>query len=794
MTMANPDGRTLCDLRVLDFSTEIAGPYATKLFVDAGAEVVKIEPAEGDPFRRRTAHRDEGAAGDAPLFRFLHGGKRSIIGSPADPHVRALFATADLLVESGTPAFDVDTLRLEHPHLVVLSLRPYGTVGPYVDRPASPFTVEAESGSLSGRGLPDGVPYQAGGRLFEWAQGTYGAVGALAAVIRARSTGRGEWVDASLLAAANYSSSAGRVTTQFLEGDPPVTTPARKIETPTVEPAKDGWVGFSAASYQQLSDFLVLIEQPQLLDEEPNWASFQFRFEHLEEWNRHVHSWTLQHDAQEIIERATELRIPAAPVNNGRTVLTFEHFVRRDAVGPSADGTFFQPQPPVIIDGERPALPGPAPSLDEHGGAVVPRPWVPSRPAPDRERLPLDGVRVVDATAWWAGPAASGALAALGADVIHVESIARLDAMRLVIGYVQREQSEWWERSGLSLSVNTNKRDVTLPLDQEEGRVLFERLVASADVLMENFSPRVFDSFGMTPERARQLNPGLVYVRMPAFGLNGPWRDNLGMAVTMEQVTGLAWRTGHACDQPRVPRGPCDPVGGYHAAFAALSALHRRGREGTGAFVEAAMVEGILNCAAEAVVAYSADGVLIDREGNRCPEAAPQGLYQTSEPEAWLALSVTNDVEWAGLSHVLGGPSWALAPELTTHAGRIRHHDDIDERLRAWARDEDLDDAVQRLVDHGVPAGAMRDLRTADDHPQLQAIGNFEVVDHPVAGRHPVSNVPFRFASIEQWVRTAAPTLGQHNREVLTALAGLTDEAVNDLEHRGIIGTRPLGV
>ncbi len=195
--------------------------------------------------------------------------------------------------------------------------------------------------------------------------------------------------------------------------------------------------------------------------------------------------------------------------------------------------------------------------------------------------LPLSGLRILDLTAWWAGPAATNMLASLGAEVIHVESIQRPDGMRMA-GGMFISQPQWWERSAIYLGANTNKRGLTLDLSSPAGREVVLRLIQECDAVVENFTPRVMGNFGLDWDTLHATNPRLILVRMPAFGLSGPWRDNTGFAQTMEQMTGLAWVTGYPDDQPLIQRGPSDPNAGMHAAFALLVALaereaHRRG-------------------------------------------------------------------------------------------------------------------------------------------------------------------------------------------------------------------------
>jgi len=248
--------------------------------------------------------------------------------------------------------------------------------------------------------------------------------------------------------------------------------------------------------------------------------------------------------------------------------------------------------------------------------------------------------------------------------------------------------------------------------------------------------------------------------------------------------------TGFADDQPRIQRGPCDPNGGMHAAFAAMVALERRERTGTGSLVEAPMVEAAIAIAAEQVVEFTAYGNVLGRDGNRSPRAAPQGVYACAGDDNWLALSVLDDDQWSGLVKALGSPDWALEPALATVAGRRGMHDLIDERLDTWAATVDLSSAVATLIDAGVPAAPAFDPRLVHTNPQFAARGYFEIVDHPVAGSLETPTLPFRYTSRERWIDTPAPTLGQHNVEVLESI-GCTTAEIDALTAAGTIGTAP---
>lgn len=337
------------------------------------------------------------------------------------------------------------------------------------------------------------------------------------------------------------------------------------------------------------------------------------------------------------------------------------------------------------------------------------------------------------------------------------------------------------------LAANHDKRGLTLDLNDSGGRELLLSLVEGADVVVENFSPRVIEAFDLDWDVLRTRNPQLVMVRMPAFGLDGPWRERVGFAQTMEQMSGMAALTGHETDQPRIPRGPCDPIAGMHGCFAALLGIRKRDSTGRGVFIESAMVEGAINCAAEMIVEYSANGATLSRLGNRSRFAAPQGIYETAESEQWLAISCDSDEAWRSLAEVIG----ADADEFVTLEDRQAAHDEIDKLVARWAENRDLAQAEEELVGAGVGAIACRNHAVLRFHPQFEARGFYELVEHCEVGTHYMPGQPYRMRGIERWITNATPTLGQHNHEILTEL-GLSAAEIASLEQSGRIGTIPV--
>ncbi|MEM9177539.1 MAG: CoA transferase [Myxococcota bacterium] len=794
----------LAGVRVLDLSTEIAGPYATKLLVDAGAEVIKVEGPGGDPLRRFSSSGQDLSERDGALFQFLNGGKRSVDWDLETEAGRAAFLrlvqTADLVVESGGAGWlearglDFATLRARNPAVSLVSVSPYGRTGPWATRPATDFTLQAEVGSTAYRGLPERGPVYAPGRLGEYSAGAAVAVGALATWRSARASGVGLHADVSMLEAlclcfTTYHDLFG----QFVPG---FAIPIA-VETPSIEPCKDGWIGLCTYTGQQWKDLCALMGRPDV-GEDKRFYDGSARMQHLDFILDVIRGWTKTQTMAEVAELAGLMRIPVAPIGDGRSVLEFDQFRERGVFLDHPDG-FKAPRPPYRVHGmAMPAL-RKAPRLGADRAEI--EATLPEAAASDaaidasRVRPAFDGLRVIDLTAFWAGPLATGILATLGADVVKIESIQRPDGMRFA-GAIPSDAL--WETSPIFHGANPSKKGVTLNLDAEEGKAILRRLLADADVVIENFSARVMENFGFTWDVLHALNPKLISVRMPAWGLDGPWKDRTGFAPNVEQASGLAWITGYE-DMPLIPRGVCDPVGGMHTVFALAMGLEERARTGKGTVVEVPLVEPALNMAAEQVIEWTAYGAFLGRRGNRGPVASPQAVFPT-RPSATetrfekrhVALAIETDAQWGALVEALGRPDWAADARYATEVGRRAGEEAIEAALAAWFADQDCDAVVERLVGEGVPAATLVNGYLISPHPQLEARGFRRPLTHAVTGEMRYAGLPFTLsneaANVYAW---AAPTLGQHNRDVLQGELGLSDEAFAALEAAQVIGTRP---
>jgi crotonobetainyl-CoA:carnitine CoA-transferase CaiB-like acyl-CoA transferase len=796
-----PDSRPtpLDDVRVVEISDRIAGSYCGKLLVDAGAEVRKIEPPQGDSLRRFSASGSPIVDGtDSPLFGYLNAGKRSLTWPATDPcsdeRYQDELAGADIVVVTATRSqaaqlgIDPQRLLADFPRAVVVTISDFGWTGPYADRAASEFTLQAWAGLTGFRGDPAGPPIAIGGDLGEYMGGVFAAFGALAVRRRVEHGGPGEHLDLSMLEAITLMQSGEWLHSQLLQV-PPV---SRTVEVPSIEPAKDGYVGITMVTGQQWLDFAAMVDCPELT-EIPQ-LSFQIgRWEYRDFIRERIRPWLAERTVEEIVELGQLFRLPIAALGNGATIRD-SAYTRERGVFVRNPAGFHQPRTPWLMSRCQPASLRSAPSLGEADNTT---PWptrVKYRVPPSDPRLPLEGVRIVDLTAFWAGPAATHLLAAFGADVVKVESIQRPDGIRYS-GGMRKDVDDWWEYGWVFHAMNTNKRSVTLDLGSEDGRGLFNDLVADADVLIENFSPRVMEHFGLTAEALLAVNPRLVIARMPAFGLDGPWRDRVGFAPTMEQIAGLAWVTGLPDGPPVPPRGACDPLAGVHAAFAITAALSFAERTGEGQLVELPMIETVLNVTAAQPMEAEVFGVTLSRQGNRGHGSAIQNLYRCAGDDDWIAVTVRTDDQWQALVELMGRPSWTDDHRFGTVTGRRERADDIDRRLQDWFGGRELRCAVDELADAGIPAAPVVSPSLVTENPQLNDREFLETLDHPRTGPGRYPRPPFApLGGQHTWLMRPPPMLGEHNGEVLRDLCGLTDQDLARLASAGVIGTRPKGL
>ena len=404
------------------------------------------------------------------------------------------------------------------------------------------------------------------------------------------------------------------------------------------------------------------------------------------------------------------------------------------------------------------------------------------------KRLPLEGIRVLDLTMMWAGPYATRVLAEMGAEVLKIESPSAWDNIRTLIPL--EGIPEPWNASWYFNDYNRDKKSVTLDLAQARGRELFLGLVARSDVVIENYRASVMDNLGLGYETLRDARADIIMISMAGFGKYGIERDHVGFGPIIEQMSGLASLTGYGDDGVPYKTGVSygDPVAGKAAAAAVAMGLIKRRKTGLGVHVDLGQRETMSTLIGEAFVAASLRGEEVPQHGNRDSRFAPQGVYRCLGSEQWLAISARTDAEWQALAGVIGAESTAA---LSLHE-RLARHDELDASLAAWSAEQDPQNAMEKLQQAGVPAGRVLDSEKIHDDPHLAARGFWVELPHPRMHAWKQPTTTWRFVEANPQLRRHAPLFGEHTREVLSSLLGVTETELDALQAQAVIGDAPL--
>lgn len=416
---------------------------------------------------------------------------------------------------------------------------------------------------------------------------------------------------------------------------------------------------------------------------------------------------------------------------------------------------------------------------------------------------PLEGVRGIVLTQAWAGTYCTSLLAMAGADIVQVEVRKRLDSWRgsydgpipAALTSIPTAKHAW-NCNALYNSVNLGKRTVTLDLAIPEGMAVFKRLLEHADIVAENFSPRVLGNLGIAYEQMCEIKPDVILASLSAYGHSGPWENVPGIGGTIEPTSGMSALLGYR-DGPPLNSGQMypDAVAGLNGFAAILAALHYRDRTGQGQYVDLSMQEANLAFVGDAALEYQVTGLQRARLGNRHLTFAPHGIFATlpveDGHEQWVALAAESEAQWAALCEVAGHLEWRDDARWATNAARKANEDDLEAAIAAWAATEHRDDLAARLSAAGVIAAPVLDSHEVAADRQLRERGFIVEVDHPEAGRWPQTGFPVHLGRTPGGVRRPAPLQGQHNLEVLQELLGMSEDEYEALVRLGVSGVGP---
>ena len=778
----------LDDVVVVEVGSGISGAFAARILGDLGASVTKVEPPGGDPLR------DPAAPGgvDGTLFEYLNWNKSSVVLDLTDPagrdRLRELVAATDVVVTSLDPpvarslGLTVDEMRAWNPSAVVTSVTSFGADGPYADDAASELVLQAMGGVMAVSGTTAGGPLKRGLRQSTFYGGLNTAYATLAGIYSARASGEGVAIDLSLRECVAAELIMNQSLYTFLG-----VLQSRQADRP--DPlggfpvaCADGFVTVQPTSGVPMPKLAEYFGEPALAD--PKFASKEGRTEHALELEALVLPKLAEIHARDFFVDASHKGYLVGFVQDATRMLECDQLAARHA---------FWSFPEVTVrDGEAVRFPAGlgrmsgwperhpahhAPALGEGRGAKS----VPSRTSGGE---PLSGLKVLDFSQVFAGPYIGGLLADFGADVIKIESPYRLDQARTDYGgYFDNDPGDDpWNRTSTFQVINRGKSGISLDLKNEEGKEIFRRLVADADVVIENFTPHVLPSWGLGYDALSAINPRLILLSNSGFGSNGPWTDFKAQGTTLEATMGVLTYTGYRGGPPtKAGQSYPDFIATWTGLTMLFAALVGRQRTGVGQWIDMGMYDIGMSVFPEALLHLQAEGAELERMGNDDFGVLASGVVRCAGADEWLAYSAPTVDALARLAAVV--------------VGGVLDPSEAEEAVAAWAATRGAESAARALQDAGVAAGKVLDARDLLFDPQMLHRGFYEIVDDiRGAGSRPIIGRPFRWrgGGTDVRARGRAPRFAEHTDAVLHDRAGYSDEQVADAVASGAVARGPI--
>ena len=795
----------LAGVRVLDISQGVAAPFCAKLLGDLGADVVKVErPGTGDATREfgpfpAWANDLESRRETSAAFFFLNTSKRSVTvdidSAQGREQLAALVKRFDVVVAGETSesldarGIGYDVLRGWNTAVILTTVSGFGSFGPHSGYQSSHLVCCAVGGWCQLCGLPEGEPLQVGGALSETLAGSFAAVATQLAILGRTRHGRGDHVDVSVQQAVL---AGAQMPTLLYEYRGIVPERYSRVGggagVPLMLPTVDGYIGLNALTRPQwhmLCEFLGRKD----IAEDPRYRRMSWinPDERVEEIRAAFQAALTDRTAEELFHEAESWRVPFGLVPDMAGLFDLPPHRHRGffaALEHPVAGTVEVPGIPfhATATETRPSRP---PLLGEHTESVLANlPEATVSPTPDDpdgdNPLPLEGVRVLDLSMFFAGPVCAQIAADAGAEVIKVESIQRIDGWRGSASSNADTELPGWESSPYFNWVNRNKRDVTLNLKDPRGVAILKTMVKDADVLIENYTPRVMAGFGLGYDTLRAINPRLVMISLSGFGADSPWRDYVAFGMSTEQMAGFTHLTGYAGGEPLFTGTTGgDLFAGVMGANALFAAINHRDRTGEGQHIDFGQVEACSLYIGDAMTGWSLAGVDPGRVGNGHHHYPLQGVFPCRD-DRWIAITCKDLGQCATLAGLVGEESIA-------DGGTGCHG-----ALAAWTKERNHLTLMVELQAAGIPAGAVMKGPELLADAQLAARDGLLRQDRPGLGVKHYPGQPYRFRRAATSPNRRAPLLGEHSSEVLREHAGLTDDDIAELVIDDVVGTVPL--
>ena len=833
----------LQNIRVLDLTEEIVGPYATKLLADYGADVVKIEKPAGDsarqlgPFKGGDRHPDKSGT-----FFYFNTNKRSVVldlktASGVDGFWH-LVDWADIIVEGFEPGameslgLSWEAIKARRGDISLVSVSNFGANSPYRHYRGSELVLYGFAGEMHSTGRLEREPVKMYGTSALVQSGSVLSTAILGALFATQAKGVGQHVDFSVAdshlvgvdrrhATVIGHQYSGRKTLR-----PPMEEPRVGILSGLYR-CKDGWISIMGGG-QRFKNIREFFGYPAWLDDK-RWDDplIQMDPAAIQEFNSHLTPWLNAHTKREVWEAGRRARFICGPLFTVDEVYSDTNFQQRglwQSAETPALGQFRFPGRPLVMNKTPWEYRRPAPQLGEHTDEVLQaagkrEPLRPVRPSGSGQ--PLDGIRVLDLSGVWAGTFATLLLADLGAEVIKQENQFILQPNTRILPFVHLTKEmtsagpSWvtglpnndpgerpWNYHPMFVSLYRNKKSFTLDIRQPEGLEILGRLVAEADVVLENSAVGTMEKLGVSYEWLKGIKENIIYLRAPGFGLTGEYKDARAFGSNLEEVLGHQLLRGYRGSEPAENSTifAADYIAGSQIAFALMAAVWHRNQFGEGQFIEMSQAENATAMFAQAYMDFALNGELDEARGNRSIYAAdgevPCGAYPCKSPgsaeeglDRWITINVMSDADWLRLRGVMGEPTWAISDDFLSTAGRLAKEDYIDEQLGHWTRGFEDYDLFHRLQAAGVAAAPILEASRvlSDPHVMVRALFQEQTLEDDI-GTYQYPAPIYQISG--GGIRSAPVAMGQDNDYVYRELLGCDDEEIDRLTKAGHIADR----
>jgi crotonobetainyl-CoA:carnitine CoA-transferase CaiB-like acyl-CoA transferase len=796
----------LSGIRVLDLADE-TGAYCGKLLGDMGADVVKVEPPGGDPMRDIGPFYAGRPDRNRSLFFWHYNtSKRSVVLDLDEPSGRRRFLRlvddTDVVLTSGTPkslakrGLDYATLAARNPRLVVSVVTGFGLDGPRAEWKSCDTVAQALGGMMFVNGHANEAPLRSLGLQAYHSASLHAAIGVLLALLDRERSGHGQQVEVSLQECA--AAAVEHVSGLFHQEG--------QIE---VRRGTLHWTRYFRAArcrdghvlHGTLGDWTSLVEwvkadgQAQDLDG-PDWEDFEHRLRNCEHLFDVLDEWARGYSAAALVEGAQLRRLPYAVVVPPEAVCENPQLQARGFFVPvkhdDLGRAFNYSGAPYVFSKTPWRIWRRPPLVDEHTEEVLSELTArggerPSTPAGTRNNATLrvlDGVRVLDFTWVVAGPVATRVLADHGAEVIKIERHDSLD-----LGS---------RRGGLTGNLNRGKQSVVVNMNEPRGVDLVRALVRESDIVIDNFSARVMQNWGLDYAALKRIKPDVIAVSVSGFGHSGPHRDHVSYGPTIQALSGYTFAMRHPGGEPAGwGFSYSDMVAGSTAALAALIALWHKRRSGEGQFVDVSQLEAAVALIGPTLLNVLINGAVPQPTGNRSPErpAAPHGVYRCRDlpgeapaADRWCAICVFTEEEWSRFVEVLGRPPWTNEGRFATLAARLANQDVLDVLVEQWTRDRTAEDVMDSLQAVGIAAGLVANARDlCERDPHLRQRSYWVAVDAPEGDPVMLDGVTLRLSRTPGRVAAPGPLLGEHTAQVLRDLLRMDDAEIGRLKREKIV-------